>query len=48
MKDEKEFKEVITILEKVYDAEKYWCDPELINETIKAMKQIQKKQKKDG
>ena len=42
MKDEKEFKQVETILRKIYGLEKYWFDPRLVNETIKAVKQIQK------
>lgn len=40
MEYEKEYKEVEQILMKVYEAESYWCDPDLINETIKAIKQV--------
>jgi len=40
MKKEIEFHEVEKILNKVYENEKYWFDPELINETIKATKII--------
>jgi len=37
---EKEFKQVEKILQQVYEGRKYWFEPELINETIKAMKLV--------
>ena len=40
MEREKEFEQVKKILDVVYMGEKYWYNPELINETIIAMKQV--------
>lgn len=38
--DEKEFDDVVEILKRLYDGEKYWFDPDLINNTIKAFKEV--------
>lgn len=40
--NEPEFMEVQKILKEVYKGERYWYDPELINKTIKAVKEVNK------
>ena len=40
--NEKEFDEVAKILTNAYKGEKFWYNPELINETIKAVKVVNK------